>query len=156
MTASELVDVLGGYQTVLGKRFLFDPEEIYRAATFAQRDICRRLQLIEKLGTLVTVASQERYTYPTITITDATNASPIVISAASHGFQTGDTIINGGVLGNTAANGQFEITKIDDDSYSVPAAGNGAYTSGGVAYHIITTAFKVKYGRPHLSVYPSA
>lgn len=64
-------------------------------------------------------------------ITGATNATPIVITVASHGYSTNDTVIVVGVLGNTAANGTFTITKIDDNSFSLNGSvGNGAYTSG--------------------------
>jgi hypothetical protein len=37
-------------------------------------------------------------------ITDATNASPIVITSPTNGLQTGDHVVISGVLGNTAAN----------------------------------------------------
>lgn len=67
-------------------------------------------------------------------ITGATNASPIVITSASHGFTTGMKVTISGVLGNTAANGTFTITVINANSYSLNGStGNGAYTSGGTA-----------------------
>ncbi len=65
-------------------------------------------------------------------ITGATNATPIVITSASHGYFTNDVVIVTGVLGNTAANGTWAITKIDADTFSLTGSvGNGAYTSGG-------------------------
>ena len=67
-----------------------------------------------------------------VAITGASNAAPIVISSASHGLSTGDAISVSGVAGNTAANGVFTITKVDDNSFSLNGAtGNAAYTSGG-------------------------
>ena len=72
-----------------------------------------------------------------LTITDATNVTPIVITSAGHGLKTGDGVVITGVGGNTAANGDFEITRINADSFSLQTlshadvAGNGAYTSGG-------------------------
>jgi hypothetical protein len=39
-----------------------------------------------------------------VAITGATNASPIVITAAGHMFQTGDSVTITGVQGNTAPN----------------------------------------------------
>jgi hypothetical protein len=69
------------------------------------------------------------------TVTAATNASPIVITtSANHGYVTGDKIEIAGVLGNTAANGTWTITKVTDTTFSLDTStGNGAYTSGGTA-----------------------
>jgi Tfp pilus tip-associated adhesin PilY1 len=73
-------------------------------------------------------------TGPVVSITDATNASPIVITATGHGFATGEMVVVTDVSGNTAANGTWTITDIDGDSFSLDgSAGNGAYTSGGLA-----------------------
>lgn len=67
------------------------------------------------------------------TITGATNASPIVITSVGHGLQTGTRVTISGVLGNTAANGTWTITRIDADTFSlIGSTGNGAYTSGGI------------------------
>lgn len=67
------------------------------------------------------------------TITGATNAEPIVITATGHGMTSGMIVTIAGVGGNTAANGTWKITKIDADTFSIPVAGNSAYTSGGTA-----------------------
>lgn len=65
-------------------------------------------------------------------ITDATNASPIVITAAGHGLTTGAKAYISGVGGNTAANREWSVTYIDANTFSlVSSTGNGAYTSGG-------------------------
>jgi hypothetical protein len=65
-------------------------------------------------------------------VTGATNGSPIVVTSASHGLQTGDRVTISGVLGNTAANGTFTITRLSADTFSLDGStGNGAYTSGG-------------------------
>lgn len=87
-------------------------------------------------------------TVPQATITGATNATPIVITtSAAHGFETGDLIAQHGVGGNTAANsgtgtaltsGAFFAKVLSTTTYALyntsgPVAGNGAYTSGGVA-----------------------
>ena len=66
------------------------------------------------------------------TITGATNASPIVISASGHGLQTGMKVSVASVGGNTNANGTWTITKVNDNSFSLDtSSGNSAYTSGG-------------------------
>lgn len=72
-------------------------------------------------------------------ITGATNATPVVVTIAGHGYENGDTVFISGVGGNTATNGYrivqavaantFEITDLD----GVDVAGNGAYTTGGTA-----------------------
>lgn len=68
----------------------------------------------------------------TKSITSATNATPIVITATAHGFNTGDKVYITGVLGNTAANGTWVITRLTADTFSLNGSvGNGAYTSGG-------------------------
>jgi hypothetical protein len=65
-------------------------------------------------------------------ITDATNASPINIEAADHGLVDDDIAFICDVGGNTAANGLFKVTNVDDDNVTLNGStGNAAYTSGG-------------------------
>jgi hypothetical protein len=64
-------------------------------------------------------------------VTGATNANPIVVTSVAHGLKTGDSVVIAGVGGNTAANGTWTITKLTADTFSVPVAGNGSFTSGG-------------------------
>lgn len=66
-------------------------------------------------------------------ITGATNATPIVITSTAHGLSTGTRVTISGVFGNTAANGDWQITVVDANTFSLnTSVGNGAYTSGGV------------------------
>lgn len=66
-------------------------------------------------------------------VTDATNASPIVVTAPGHNRTTGDSLTLQGIRGNTAANGTWTITVIDPDTYSLDGSvGNGDYTFSGV------------------------
>jgi len=69
------------------------------------------------------------------TITDATNASPIVITtSAAHGFSSGDVVYITGVTGNLAANGYQRITVSDGTHFSLDdSEGDGAYVSDGTA-----------------------
>ncbi len=63
-------------------------------------------------------------------ITGATTASPIVITSAAHGLTTGAIVTVAGVLGNTAANGTFSITKVSGDTFSLDGStGAGSYTA---------------------------
>src|SRR5574344_2906262 len=72
--------------------------------------------------------------YKTYTVSNATNATPIVITAVGHGFLTGDKVKIFGVGGNTAANGTFTITKIGVDTFSLDGSvGNGTFTTNGTA-----------------------
>ena len=65
-------------------------------------------------------------------ITDASNASPIVITSANHGLFTGDFVVIDGVTGNTAANGFYRVTVTGANTFSLnTSAGSGAYVSGG-------------------------
>lgn len=68
------------------------------------------------------------------TITGATNASPISVTATAHGYSTGDVLAIYNVGGNTAANGVGAITVVDANTFTIDGStGNGSYTSGGSA-----------------------
>jgi hypothetical protein len=71
---------------------------------------------------------------PVFTITNATNATPIVITTSTaHGFVTGDTVHIVQVEGNTAANGTWTITNLTATTFSLDTSvGNGAYTGFGL------------------------
>lgn len=76
-------------------------------------------------------------------ITGATNATPIVITATSHGFTNGDIVSIQGVGGNAAANGLWKIANTATNTFELTnpitdgnAAGSGTYTSGGVAVNL--------------------
>ena len=88
-------------------------------------------------GNLSPVSTELRTGGSTGNITDATNASPVVITSAAHGLTTGDTVLIEDVGGNTNANGLRLITVVDANSFSItdtdsdPIAGNAAYTGSG-------------------------
>src|SRR5690242_19929753 len=62
-------------------------------------------------------------------ITGATNATPIVITAASHGYSNGDIVAIYGVLGNTAANGVWKIANVTTNTFELQTRA-GANVSG--------------------------
>ena len=71
---------------------------------------------------------------PTISVTAATNASPIQITTAvPHGIAGNNAPVSiTGVLGNTAANGNFLVTVINSTTFTLNGTtGSGTYTSGG-------------------------
>ena len=80
----------------------------------------------------------------TCTITDATNATPIVVTCSvAHGFSNGWTIYIPGVIGNTAANGTWVAANVAATTFELTgSAGNGAYGSGGTAQRRINVGAK--------------
>ena len=65
-------------------------------------------------------------------ISGASDTSPIIITSANNGLVTGTQVEIAGILGNTAANGTWTITRIDANHFSlVGSTGTGVYTSGG-------------------------
>lgn len=73
-------------------------------------------------------------------ITDATNATPIVVTSTAHGLANGDFVSIHGVGGNANANGHFKVANQTANTFqlthpvtSANIAGSGAYTSGGFA-----------------------
>jgi hypothetical protein len=68
-----------------------------------------------------------------LAVSGATNATPIAVTTtADHSLVTGDYVFVDGVLGNTAANGYFQVTVTSTTSFTLDTSvGNGTYTSGG-------------------------
>jgi hypothetical protein len=67
--------------------------------------------------------------------TSGNGVSPIQVTLSEPiDFNTGDSITLFGILGNTAANGTFTVTKVDKHTFTLDGTtGNGAYLSGGWA-----------------------
>lgn len=81
----------------------------------------------------------QEYTYDPITITGITNANPAVVTAASHGFVTGDNVYIYDVVGMTEVNRDlaYHITKTTDNAFQLTGIDSTnwtAYTSGGECY----------------------
>jgi hypothetical protein len=63
-------------------------------------------------------------------ITGATNANPISITCTGHGFSTGDLVVISGVGGNTNANGEYAITVVNSNTFTLNGrSGNASYTA---------------------------
>ncbi|WP_168177199.1 G8 domain-containing protein [Thalassospira sp. MCCC 1A03138] len=85
---------------------------------------------IVQIDTITTVTDPNQ---SAMTITGATNAAPIIVTASS-APETGETVTITGIKGNTATNGTWIVTKQSDTTFALNTAiGNGTYTSGGTA-----------------------
>lgn len=75
-------------------------------------------------------------------ISGATNATPIVITATSHGFANGDIVYISGVGGNLSANGYWLVASVTTNTFAITdlngnnVVGSAAYTSGGRAVNM--------------------
>jgi hypothetical protein len=87
-------------------------------------------------------------------VTGATNASPIVVTSAAHGFTNGMVVTIDSVEGNTNSNGDWVVTDATTDTFKlyttagVASSGNSAYTTGGT---IVLKEFSQMRGRVELS-----
>jgi hypothetical protein len=81
----------------------------------------------------------------TLTVSNATNANPIVITtSAAHGLQSEDFVDIDAVLGNLNANGRWRIQVVNTTSFSlIGGIGSGAYTSGGKVKKLTETGFQL-------------
>jgi hypothetical protein len=79
-------------------------------------------------------------------ITALTNATPMVATAASHGFANGDIIVIQGVVGNPAANNTFKVGGVTTNTVNLlnldgsNSTGAGVWTSGGTMLDMTLTA----------------
>lgn len=72
----------------------------------------------------------------TASITAASNATPIVVTATNT-FANGDLVTITGVGGNTGANGVWVIGSVSGSGFTLlGSVGNGVYTSGGTASRV--------------------
>jgi hypothetical protein len=69
-----------------------------------------------------------------VAITAATDASPIVLTAANHGLSSGDRVAVANARGNTAANGNWTVSVSGNSVTLTGSTGNGAYNGGGFLY----------------------
>lgn len=85
-----------------------------------------------RLSDLSPISSSYEPAGDTGDITNASNATPIVITSAAHGLTTGATVKIAGVGGNTSANDTWAITVLTADTFSLDeSSGTADYTGGG-------------------------
>lgn len=94
---------------------------------------------------LMAVKSKYTKQYFDLTVKDATNTSPIILTLSDlTNLRSYEQVTISGVLGNTAANGTLYIKKISskkislysDKDLQIAVPGNGAYFSGGIISRI--------------------
>lgn len=98
-------------------------------------------------------SSAEYTIYDSVTpkaITSSTDASPAVVTKASHGLATGDRIVISGHATNTTINGIFDVVVLSSSTFSLKdintgVAINGAGGGAGGGTGIFCTAPKVAF-----------
>jgi len=84
---------------------------------------------------------------PSVAITGVTNTSPAIVTAAGHGYSTGDWVYLTSIGGMTEINQRYlvvGVTTLNTFELLLPEGGNvdaaayGAYTSGGVSSRVYT------------------
>lgn len=65
-----------------------------------------------------------------VAVTSSTDATPIVVTATSHGLATGDRVLIFGHATNVAANGIFKITRVSANTFSLQDELTGANIAG--------------------------
>jgi len=98
------------------------------------------IMMVDSLRPLFWLLQQDmtRKSVPPASITAVSGANPGVITAAAHGFTTGDIIHLYGIGGMTELNGMMvQVTRVDANNFSIGinTVSYTAYTSGGTAYH---------------------
>lgn len=85
-------------------------------------------------------------------ITSSTNASPIAVTAAAHGYTTGQKVTIVGHATNTAANGTWKITVTGANTFTLDGStGNGVGT-GGFVYPASKLAFAADFVHSQLAI----
>lgn len=87
-----------------------------------------------------------------VSISAASNASPVVLTSASHGFQLTSrpkVTISGGTGNWTAINGVFTATIIDANTFSIPVDSSAF---GALAGTVIFTTTAPRFGVPEWAV----
>lgn len=83
-------------------------------------------------------------------VTSSTDATPIVVTKATHGYSTGDIVSIYGHTTNVAANGMWKITVVTANTFSLQNLHTGANVAGSGAgagsSGVVTLAPKIAWG----------
>ena len=123
----------GAYGTLLSEGITLDYGPVVQALEITNPQTGSVTTVVAQSGSASTVqGAQCVFGSMNLTVTGATNASPIKITYTGGSVSDGETVIMSGVLGNSAANGTFTASYVDSTSfYLVGSTGTGTYTGGG-------------------------
>jgi uncharacterized protein (DUF1800 family) len=94
-----------------------------------------KLQTLLLAGQLPAQAKTDIQSFLYKTIGSVTVGNPCTITSTAHGLQTGDSITISGVTGGSATiNGTFAVTKLTNDTFTIPVNVTTAPTSVGTAH----------------------
>ena len=128
----------------LERHVVMDIQEDYSAVAATSYVHAPKPTLVELFTMLNAAINDLQKPKQFITITLASNATPIVVTtAASHNLCDGDEVSINNVIGNTAANGTFNVIVVDANNVQLVfknketseiqyTTGNGGYVSGGL------------------------
>jgi len=81
-----------------------------------------------------------------VTLATGSGADHLNVGCANHGFANADTITVSGVTGIPEANGTFQITVVDGNTFAIPDTTTmGSYTGGGTAVKALTAVPTYKW-----------
>lgn len=141
MTSATLANLFAGTRWAGDEKVSIAPDEVYYAATSAQKEILSLLNILEGRGGFTLAANQEMSTYPALPITNVVLAGSVTnVTITGHAFHTGDEGYLYGILGAVQANGRWTFTRVNANTISIPLAAVSAYISGGTAIHILAGA----------------
>lgn len=105
----------------------------------AQKKICDAVEVRDKWF-LRLATNQSEYPFRDRgAITGATNATPIVITMASHGFANDEFVTGSGVGGNLAANGSFQVKNKTTNTFELYSHASVSNASNDSPIQITTT-----------------
>lgn len=67
--------------------------------------------------------------FPALVVTAATTANPAVLTVAGHGYVTGEIVTIAGALVSTELNGQWAVTVLTANTFSIPVNNTHTYTA---------------------------
>ena len=142
-------EVIGGWERISTNTFLGVCRSMWNWVTLANENLLA-------LGTNLKFYIENGSNYYDVTPLRATvtlganpflgNGTTVTVTSASHGGITGDFVTFSGVTGTyeTILNAEFQITVVDNNSYTITAAVSGAVTGGSAvrAAYQINTGFE--------------
>lgn len=168
MTSDRLKALLSGSRWAGSEKVPIAPDEVYFAASEAQREILNRTNVLEDTCHLVLSAGQDTYTFPTYPVTNirhetvalynidgtplldvdgnqlygiGTNGTKVHAEIKGHTYHDGDDIYIYEAGGSVEANGKWSVIVVDADNVELVGLTTiTAYTSGGHAVHALATA----------------